>query len=59
MAEDFYKRWGWYATINELSDNPLVRDYWWKAPYLETLNELAFRKEKNYVESARAGKRNL
>lgn len=47
---EFATRWGWKVTIDELSDsNPLIEEYWWKAPYVQTLNELAYRKEKNHV----------
>lgn len=47
---EFRSRWGWKVTIDELSDgNPLIEEYWWKAPYVQTLNELAYRKEKNHV----------
>lgn len=54
---DYYKRWGWYATICDLSESPTERDYWWTATYIETLNELARRKEKAHVEAARISKR--
>ena len=51
---EFRQRWGWKVTIDELSEgDPFREEYWWGCPYLQVLNELSYRKEKNYVNSQR------
>lgn len=51
---EFRKRWGWKVTIDELSkETNQTEEYWWGTPYIQTLNELAYRKEKNHVSNSR------
>jgi hypothetical protein len=52
--EDFRKRWGWKVTIDELAkETNQTEEYWWGVPYTQTLNELAYRKEKNHVRNSK------
>lgn len=47
---EFRKRWGWAVTIDELAkETNQTEDYWWGAPYVQTLNKLSYIKEKNHV----------
>ena len=48
--QDFRDRWNWKITIDDLSEgNPLIAEYWYSQKYIMLLNELAFRKERNFV----------
>lgn len=50
--ESFRYFWGWKTTMDELSEgNPIIAEHWYKQPWIMFLNELAYRKEKNYIKS--------
>lgn len=54
---DFRERWGWKVTIDWLAkETNQTEEYWWGVPYQMTLNEIAYRHEKGFIEEQRIKK---